>query len=301
MKLTEHFHVIKHSTTLNCQLNTISHSVSCELTTQLQVLTRTCNEVCINHIEASCLLLQDTVELTNTHLTGQSNELTLVSTDNVVAEIEQVILEQLCSQLCIITYVSWSNLLEQTCRDWNETTISTLQIVSTICITVRVSEQQLLLLSLLPLTKSLPILIVRPQIRLLTCLRISQSDSQYCRVSITSDIVSKTHSHQAITHLKWSLIVDDICLITVLLVCRTDTVYLTAWEQILTRDIRTLEAFCYIALIYPCATILVWSTVYTYLEVYVVKCKNCTWTEPLLFKTKINRSIINTWSQTFCN
>ena len=39
-----------------------------------------CNEVCINHIEASCLLLQDTVELTNTHLTGQSNELTLVST-----------------------------------------------------------------------------------------------------------------------------------------------------------------------------------------------------------------------------
>ena len=104
-----------------------------------------------------------------------------------------------------------------------------------------------------------------------------QCDSEYCRISITCNIVRKTKSCKVITHLKWSLIADDICLITVLLICRTNTAYLTTRKKELTRNICSCETICYIALIYPCRTILIRYTIYTYLIVYIIESKYGTW------------------------
>nr|DAJ12524.1 MAG TPA: hypothetical protein [Bacteriophage sp.] len=63
------------------------------------------------------LLLQGAILLT--HLSCQSDKLTLLCTKNIVAQIEQIILKQLSCQMCIITYVSWANLLKQTCTNRN--------------------------------------------------------------------------------------------------------------------------------------------------------------------------------------
>lgn len=65
VKLTEEFHIVKESATFNCQLDTVGHLVSSELTTESQLLTRTSDKLSIDKVEASCLLLQDTVKFTN--------------------------------------------------------------------------------------------------------------------------------------------------------------------------------------------------------------------------------------------
>lgn len=65
VQLTEHFHIVKQSTTLNCKFDTVSHLISCELTTKCQLLTRTCNKLSIDELEACCLLTKNTVEFSN--------------------------------------------------------------------------------------------------------------------------------------------------------------------------------------------------------------------------------------------
>ena len=156
------------------------------------------------------------------------------------------------------------------------TSICTLVNIGTIAQTVALREQESCLLSLLPLTESLPVLIVRPQIRALTSLRILQCDSQYSAVCITGDIVCKTKVLEVVTHLKWSLIVDDISLIAVLLVSRTQTAYLTTRKQELSGDVSSLCSINNIYLIYPSATVLIRNAINTNLEFIIVKRKYCT-------------------------
>ena len=182
-------------------------------------------------MEASYLLLQNAIELTDTHLTSQSNKLALVSTEDVIAEVEQIILKQFSSQSSVVANISGANLLKQATHSGNRTSVRALVDIGTICQTVALREQESCFLSLLPLTKSLPILIISPQIRALASLRIFQCDSQHSAISITGNIVAKTKILQMVTHLKRSLIVDDICLITILLISRTDTAHLTARKK----------------------------------------------------------------------
>ena len=171
------------------------------------------------------------------------------------------------------------------------TSVRAFKAICTICVAVAVREQKELLLTTLPLTKSEPVLIISPEIALLTGLGILQSDSEDCAISITGDIISQTQRCKIVTHLKRSLIVDDISLITILLISRTDTAYLTTRHQILTGNIRTREALCYIYFVHPCATILIGNTIYTNLIVYVVKRQNCT---RLLFtRIRYVRAVIN--------
>lgn len=62
VQLTEHFHVVKHCTTLNGEFNTVCHLIRCKLTTKGQLLTRTCYEFRINERKTCSLLTKNTIK-----------------------------------------------------------------------------------------------------------------------------------------------------------------------------------------------------------------------------------------------
>ena len=80
-----------------------------------------------------------------------------------------------------------------------------------------------------------------------------------------------------------SIIVQDITLFTVLFVCRSKTRYLLTSFKIFSRNIRVRLTVCYKASVYPKITILIRSTTYTYLKIFIIKLKNCTRSKPVIF------------------
>ena len=269
---------------LQRQLDTISHLVRYKLTTQYQSLTRTANELRINQVHSSCFFLQDTIKLTHTHLTSQGNKLTLVRTQDVIRKIEQEILDQFRSKLSIVTTVRRSNLLQKTSRDINRTSICTHQRSRTILINITLRVNHHTLTSLRPFTHSLPLLIVRPQIRSLTSFRIFQSNPQYCRICGTSDIIIKTSSKQEVSHLEMSVIVQDITLFAVLFISRSQTRYLATRSKQFTRNIRVRLTISNKASVNPLVTILIRCTRYTYLIFSIIKFQDSTRTN-IVFNT----------------
>ena len=237
MQLTIISSIIIQREILQSKLNTISHLISLELATKFQVITRTSYKYSIHEVHSSYFFLQNTVKFTHTHFTSQSNKLTFVSTKYIIRQVKQEIFQQLSCQSSIHTLVRRSNLFQQTSTDKYRTTVSTLQVTRTIFIYIRFHVNKHTFTSLIPLTQSQPFLIISPQIRFLTSLRILQCNSHYCRVSRTCNIVVNTNSSQVVTHLKVSTIVQDITFFTVFFNSRSKTRYLRTSFQIFSRYI----------------------------------------------------------------
>src|SRR5699024_2056316 len=198
--------------------------------------------------------------------------------------------------MSIVTLVRRSNLSQQTSTNEYRTTISTLQITRTIFVYIRFHVNQHTFTSLIPFTKSNPFLIVSPQIRFLTSFRMLQSNSHYCRIRRTCNIVVDTNSSKVVTHLKVSTIVQDITFFTVLFNSRSKTINLATSFQILCRNIRSRITISNEASIYPKITILIRCTSNTQLIFLIVQFQYSSRTEPIFFQPQIDRSITQTCS-----
>ena len=226
MQLTIVSSIVIQREILQSQFNTIRHCVSLKLTTELQIITRTSYEYCVNQVHVSHLFFKYTVKFTHTHFTSQGNELTFISTQYIVRQVKQEVFQQFSCQTSIITSVRRSNLFQQTSTDKCRTTILTFQITRTIFVYVVLIVYQSSFKTFVPLTHCNPFLECRPQIRSFTSLRIFQSYCHNCRVSRTCDIIRQTYCSQIVTHLEVSIVVQDISLFTIFFISRSQTVYL---------------------------------------------------------------------------
>ena len=283
MQLTIVSNIVIQREILQSQLDTISHLISLELTTKSKAVTRTSYKYSINQVHVNYLFLQNSIEFTDTHFTSQCNKLTFVSTKYIVRQVKQEVFQQFCSKMSIVTSVRRSNLFQQTSTNKYWTTVSTLQITRTIFIYIRFHVNQHTFTSLIPFTQSYPFLIISPQIRLLTSLRILQSNCHYRRISRTSNIIINTNCSKIITHLEMSIIVQDITFFTVFFNSRSQTRYLATRFQEFCRDIRSRLTISYKTSIYPQVTVLIRSTCYTYLEFLIIKFQYSSRTKPVIF------------------
>ena len=89
MQLTIVSNIVVQREILQSQLDTISHLISLELTTESKTITRTSYKYSINKVHVNYLFLQNSIEFTDTHFTSQCNKLTFVSTKFIVRQVKQ--------------------------------------------------------------------------------------------------------------------------------------------------------------------------------------------------------------------